>query len=148
MEFTRTSEYKVGDKVWLVLRCLIVKATVENVNDEFVKRAREEHGTDSGIYFYDFDEPMGNSLAADDVYNSFEDAVKDFKGQYTKEEWDAFRKSNLDKKYTLNQYRRKVMSSPYCEASHWTEAKRRKFIAKNFPRKGKRSWINATTLEY
>jgi hypothetical protein len=134
--------------IWLILRGLIVKATVMNVLDWAVKRSREEHNNDTGIYFYDFDEPMGHSLAADDIYNSIEDAIKAFKSIHTKEDWDAFRNSSYDKKYTLNDYRREVLASLYCEAGHWPVGKRRRWCAKNFPRKGKRSWINATTLEY
>jgi len=144
--FTRTSEYKVGDKVWLVLDTLVVKATVTEVDDTYVKRGREE-GNDGGIYFYRCDEPMSHDLSADDIYKTREEAVKAFRSWHSDEEWAEYSKLADNLKFTLNDYRRMVLSNEYCEASKWPKWKRRKWCAKNFPRKSaRRSWFNIFLL--
>jgi hypothetical protein len=62
-------EYKVGDEVWLVQYPLLIKCEVTRIDDQFVKKYET-----GGILFYDVDEPIGHSVGADELFDSFEDA--------------------------------------------------------------------------
>jgi len=64
--------YKVGDKVWWFNGRLLVKCTITEVDDQY----RKQHP--SGTIFYDLDEPVGHSVANDELYDTLEEAVADY----------------------------------------------------------------------
>lgn len=61
--------YKVGDKVWWFNGRLLVKCTIVEVDDERRKK------NPTATIFYDLDEPVGHFVAADELYDTLEEAI-------------------------------------------------------------------------
>jgi len=67
---TAEKEYKIGDKVYVqVSMALLVRCNIIDIDDF----ARKRHP--DGYLFYDVDEPIGHSIAADEIYDDLQDGL-------------------------------------------------------------------------
>ncbi len=66
-------EYKKGDKVWYIHGDLLIHCTIRDIEDCFRKKHPDAR------LFYWLDEPVGHAVGADELYDTFESAKKDFK---------------------------------------------------------------------
>jgi hypothetical protein len=77
MEGGMTREFQAGDVVWIVPRDanLIIRCTITEVDDYFRKLEPQAY------LFYWIDEPIGHSLAEDELFSTEKEAITELLGE-------------------------------------------------------------------
>jgi hypothetical protein len=112
--------FKAGEKVWVILGSLIIRVKIINVNNDI----------------YTIDEPYPYSIMEYDLFKTKEEAIEEFK----------ISPFDINKKETLNSYRRWATTIPETELGQMNKKSRKKYISNNFPRKSKKRWINLFSI--
>jgi hypothetical protein len=70
-------EFSVGDVAWIIYETVVVRCRITEVDDYFRQQDPQAY------LFYVVDEPIGHSLAADELFPSAREAMETLRMEYT-----------------------------------------------------------------